>query len=209
MKSYQIPVLLLTLFSFPLALQQSLAQISVQTTEVVHFPDFYLENAVREHFDKPTGVLTKTDLENMTSFSASGRGITNLTGLEYAVNLETLVLHNNNIKDLTPLKGLKSLVTLRMNRNKISDVSPLKELFNLESLTMMQNQIEDISSLDSLHNLVQATFHFNQISDIKVAKNWKKLKYFNMGFNRLNDLSALKDLIHLEGIWIPITKLKI
>jgi len=77
--------------------------------QIVNFPDFYLEQAIRNYIDKPTGDFNISDLESLTRLSLVNRRITNLTGLEYAKNLTVLRLDNNQINDLTPLINLKKL----------------------------------------------------------------------------------------------------
>lgn len=73
------------------------------TEQKVDIPDFYLEQAIRNHFDKPTGEITKTDMESLTRFIGDGRGISDVKGLEYATNITYLKLDDNKICDLTPL----------------------------------------------------------------------------------------------------------
>ena len=51
--------------------------------------------------------------------------ISDLTGLEFATNLQGLMLVNNSISDLTPLSDLTNLQTLWLQNNSISDLAPL------------------------------------------------------------------------------------
>jgi len=113
----------------------------------VHFPDQNLEAAVREALRKPTADITAEDMGGLTSLTAQMRGILNLTGLEYATNLQNLSLNENQISDLSPLGGLTNLHALGLNENQISDLSPLGGLTSLQVLYLYQNQITDISAL--------------------------------------------------------------
>ncbi|MGE5296019.1 MAG: leucine-rich repeat domain-containing protein, partial [Solirubrobacterales bacterium] len=74
---------------------------------------------------------TPTDMLGLTSLEGQACSITNLTGLEYAVNLQNLSLRFNQISDLQPLAGLHNLSSLSLNDNRVSDVSPLSGLASL------------------------------------------------------------------------------
>jgi len=112
------------------------------------FPDENLEAAIRDALDKPVGEeITVDELANLTTLSAEGNLITDLSGLEYCTNLESLGLGNNNISDISVLAGLTNLESLDLGDNNISDISVLAGLTNLESLGLGNNNISDISAL--------------------------------------------------------------
>jgi hypothetical protein len=82
--------------------------IQVEAVEVV-FKDPNLEAAVREALNIPTGPITSDDMAKLTSLDAHERNIQDLSGLEYAVNLQWLDLDGNQITDISPLSGLTNL----------------------------------------------------------------------------------------------------
>jgi Leucine-rich repeat (LRR) protein len=140
------------------------------TTEgalAVTFPDPNLEAAIRAAIDKPTGDIYPSDLEALTALNASGKGIADLTGLEYCTNLLNLDLGGNlYISDISVLGDLTNLQTLDLHANQISDVSALTGLTNLWNLGLGSNQISDISALADLTNMKYLGLDSNQISDI-------------------------------------------
>ena len=83
----------------------------------------------------------------MTRLEASESDIRDLTGLEFATGLTSLILYDNVISDLTPLSGLTNLANLSLSHNSISDLSPLSDLTNLARLWLYNNGISDISAL--------------------------------------------------------------
>ena len=93
--------------------------------EQVIFPDPNLEAAIREAIDKPEGPIYASELEGLTSLSASRRNITDLTGLQYCANLTRLSLYSNQISDISPLASLTNLTRLSLGKNQISDIEPL------------------------------------------------------------------------------------
>jgi len=68
----------------------------------------------------PTGLLTPSNLQSLTSLTACGQHITNLSGLEYATSLKSLHLPANGISDLSPLQCLNGLVQVGLYHNRIS-----------------------------------------------------------------------------------------
>ena len=114
-------------------------------------PDPALREAVREALELPAGVpLTKDHIRDLDIFIAEGRGISDLTGLEFAINLREVNLGDNSITDLRPLANLIHLEELDLPENRISDISPLAGLPNLLQLRISLNPISDLSPLAEL-----------------------------------------------------------
>jgi len=93
--------------------------------EVVTFADANLEATIREAIDIPERLIYCSDLEGLTSFSASERNISDLTGLEHCINLTYLDLSHNQISNVSPLGNLTKLAGLQLDWNQISNISPL------------------------------------------------------------------------------------
>jgi hypothetical protein len=64
--------------------------------------------------------LNRGELAQLTSLSAVGLGINSLTGLEWAVNLTSADLRNNNITTAAPLTGLTQLTNLQLAGNPLT-----------------------------------------------------------------------------------------
>jgi hypothetical protein len=69
---------------------------------VVHFTDLNLEMAVREVLKNHEGSITADDMTRLIELNAAAWGITDLSGLEYTVNLQSLDLGENQISDISP-----------------------------------------------------------------------------------------------------------
>jgi hypothetical protein len=93
--------------------------------EVVTFADANLEAAIREAIDIPEGPIYSSDLKGLASFSASARNISDLTGLEYCINVTYLDLSHNQISNIAPVGNLTNLAYLQLDLNQISNISPL------------------------------------------------------------------------------------
>lgn len=95
--------------------------------EAVTFADPSLEAAIREAIDMPEGPIYSSDLKGLASFSASASNISDLTGLEYCINLTYLDLSHNQISNIAPVGNLTNLAYLQLDLNQISNISLLVE----------------------------------------------------------------------------------
>ena len=158
---------LLAMMFYPI---MEIASTAAGGAEEVCIPDPGLEELIREAIDKPYGPIYVEDLEGLTildaGLNAPGRGIADLTGLEYCTDLESLHLWSNEITDIAPLSQLVNLESLNLGGNEITDLSPLSQLVNLEELDLRWNEITDLSPLSHLVNLWSLNLSSNEITDI-------------------------------------------
>ncbi|MDE0325770.1 MAG: putative glycoside hydrolase [Candidatus Poribacteria bacterium] len=125
--------------------------LNISSENIDWMPDPALREAVREALELPDRVpLTKDHMQDLDILIAEGRGISDLTGLEFAINLREANLGDNSITDLRPLANLAHLAELGLPENTISDISPLAGLQNLVFLIISHNPISDLSPLTGL-----------------------------------------------------------
>ncbi len=122
----QIKIHMFLLFAF-MAVFASIGHVANAQTPI---PDSALEVAIRNSLGKPTGDITAADMESLTNLSASFSGISDLTGLEAAVNLTSLDLPGTQISDIGTLSGLTNLTSLNLSVNQINDISALTRIFH-------------------------------------------------------------------------------
>lgn len=131
------------------------------------FPDPNLEKAVRDALDKPIGDITMEDMASLNVLEAEFSDIEDLTGLQFAVNLERLNLGYNALSELGPLEELTDLTVLLLWGNEIEDVGPLATLTSLEELALSYNdRISDIEPLQNLTQLEALRLRRNVIDDV-------------------------------------------
>ncbi|MDY6836184.1 MAG: leucine-rich repeat domain-containing protein, partial [Chloroflexota bacterium] len=160
---------------------------------VVQFPDPNLEEAVRIVINLPTGDIHLDDLETLTSLDATGKGIENITGIEYCRNLERLLLADNDIDDLSPLAHLVKLNILFLSSNRIGDVAPLQDLVNLTILNLNNNLIVDVTPLSDMQELAQLYLDDNRIDDLSGLVN-------NDGLGFGDNLYLLRNNLDLRSV---------
>ncbi|CAG7652425.1 S-layer homology domain-containing protein [Paenibacillus allorhizosphaerae] len=170
-----------------------------QVTGAVYFPDTRLESAIRETLGIPERYVTSEDLSRMTELVAKDKGISNLSGIEYAVNLQKLVLPHNQINDISALKGLSQLNELILFGNQIEHIASLSQVTSLEKLYLNNNRITDIEAFRNLTNLTELGLSHNQIRDISALVSLQKLKLLELDHNEIANMSQLAGLLpHME-----------
>ncbi len=164
----------------------------------VAISDANLAAIIREHANIPTSAqLTNQILSRLTSLELTddNRPISDLTGLEHVLNLETLTIQNQQtITDFSPLRTLTQLHTLEISNSGFSDISILSALTKLQHLTLSDNVIQDVSALSGLSNLLTLDLRNNQITDISPLADLTNLEKLWINGNPVSDISSLLTL---------------
>ena len=99
-----------------------------------------IEAAIRKAAGKPTGELTKADLENVTTLFLVGNQLTSVKGLEKLTQLTELYLNHNKLTDVKGLEKLTQLKYLNLSGNKLTEVPKgLEKLTKLKFLVLNSN----------------------------------------------------------------------
>ncbi|MCY4603896.1 MAG: leucine-rich repeat domain-containing protein, partial [Gemmatimonadetes bacterium] len=182
---------------------QLIASKAVQTADVIAIPDANLRAAIEAALGKASGApITNDEMATLTALKAPDAGIRDLTGLEFAINLETLWLKDNAISDVSSLSGLTNLTWLWLDINQITDISPLSGLTNLTRLWLGRNDLSDISPLSGLTNLEVLYLGNNAITDISPLSGLTNLTRLDLWDNAITDISPLSGLTHLEVLYL-------
>ena len=164
----------------------------------VHIPDANLRGVIVETLGKaPNTAITVEDMATLTWLVAEEMDIQNLEGLQFATNLEDLILHGNPISDLSPLSGLTTLKEIRLSGKSFSDLSPLAGLINLEGVGFWKTSVSDLSPLAGLAKLRWLEFKNSPVSDLSPLAELTNLKRLETYASRDLDLLPLKGLTGL------------
>lgn len=147
--------------------------------------------------DEPVGVNA---MARIRSLNVRGAGIGELTGLEYAVNLQALDLAQNPVRDPWTLGLLPRLTVLNLD-GAASDLASLVGLIHLERLSLRNNRLTDISALAGLVNLRHLSLRDNAVSDAWPLAGLAQLEILDLRGNSLRSrapLSGLYNLRHLD-----------
>ena len=181
----------------------------VDPNAAVNIPDPDLRAGIEKKLGKASGAtITVADMRTLKESLVIYTGgihksnIQDLTGIEFATNLERLYLFRNQISDVSPLASLTNLTELLLHENEISDVSPLASLTNLRWLSLYDNQVSDVSALSSLTNLETLSLYDNQVSDVSALSSLTNLETLSLFNNQISDVSALSSLTNLDSLWL-------
>ena len=183
-----------------------------------------IEIAASSNSEDPFGDFST--LQDVTQFEykwpgESGR-VSDLTGLEYANNLDYLHLGGNLIADVTPLGGLTQLTRLYLNDNCLSDSSNLSALSSLSALEELnlgvdwngsdptpcgtsQGGISNLSFLEDLTNLWKLVLSRQSITDSQLPHiaGLPNLVWLTLEKNPgVTSISSLSTLDKLEGLYL-------
>ncbi len=181
------------------------------TSKGVIFPDSNLEAAVRKATNKPQGPIYTSRLEKLTSLSLSRRNITDLTGLEYCVNLGKLELDGNPITDISLLASLPDLTQVVLEHDQIRDLSPLVSLTIIWAYIFPDSNLETvvreainkpegsiyISELEKLTFLSLAEKNVTDFTGLELCINLERLELHG---NQIEDISFLDSLTALTEV---------
>ena len=198
----------------------------IPNTEGAFIPDSNLAAAIREALNYPPGKqITTFDITKLQTLTATNLGITNLTGLEHAVAIESLDLSNNQIQDLTPLSSLPRLRELYLDSNLITDLTQVSGLTQLTRLILSANQLSDLTPLANLRQLTDLVLDnpfqfdgndekfkpvpgFNEIRDITPLAHLTQLTYLRLTGNQVSDLTPLANLTQLKRLFLGFNQIQ-
>lgn len=165
----------------------------------ITFTDSNLEQIIREQINLESNTqISNREIATLTSLELTdtNRPISNLSGLEYATNLETLVIKNQpTITDFSPISSLTELNTLDISYSGFTNLTILSTLIDLQHLTIAGNAIQDISGLSGLTSLTTLDLSNNQITDFYTLFSLTNLNTIWLTGNIISDKFQLLSLI--------------
>ena len=177
----------------------------------VYFPDPALRTAVEDALGKAAGEFIRPrELAALDTLVADFAGITDLTGIGFAVGLSWLDVEFNRIQDIVPLAGLVGLQSLYLRSSRVDDIAPLAYLPALRVLDLGGNRITDVSALTGLVALRYLGLDLNRgehgghpgvgIEDVGPLAGLNRLVRLDLSFNRVRDISPLAGLRSLVSL---------
>lgn len=174
------------------------APVSTPSSEIIHFTDAYLEDAVRIAMNRPTGDITAAEAElvavldlsnqDWDSMNAEDGGIKDISDLKYFPNLTELHLDYNDLQDLTPLSTLTKINTLSFSAVRVNDLSPLATLTAMVNISFDWSYAPDQG--------------FNGYETIDFVKDMKDLEIFEAKNAGIKDITPLASLPKLWSVFI-------
>lgn len=180
--------------------------------EEVAIPDEELLALVRASLELPTETITCDRMALLEAIQGPDAGVSSLEGLQYAPNLQEIVLNENDVSDLTPLAGLTGLWILDLNVNPVTDIGPLTNLVNLEGLHLccIGTAFVDPTPLEGMTEMKWFNVSGRSLGDAGLAAiltQMPKMQMIWVGDNGLTDgavFTELPDLGHIAADWNDI-----
>ena len=168
-----------------------------------NFPDENFRSYVSGNFDQNgDGLLSPTEISNVTTIKCYQRGISSLKGIEFFTALKTLDCNRNQLTSLDVSKNT-SLESLSCYINRLTALDVSKNTA-LESLSCYSNQLTslDVSKNTALKSL---DCSHNQLTSLDVSKN-TVLESLSCGYNQLTVLDVSKNTA-LKELYCPSNQL--
>ncbi|MGL4337806.1 MAG: leucine-rich repeat domain-containing protein [Turicibacter sp.] len=187
--------------SYPVESDIETSAQEVDLDAIVDVKDLILLQVINRTLDRPSNTpVTVAQMQSLKSLVCSNCGITDLTGLEYATNLEMLEVHGNYISDLSAISNLQNLDSVCLGKNLIEDLSPLENLENLKTLEISHNKVSDLTPVSKIDSLESMSLSNNNISDLSPLASLQNLRQLNLQENAITDITTLSELENLQTV---------
>ena len=179
--------------------------VATSYANAIVVPELNLEKAICQSLGVSRDNLTpKLVAEELTSLDASSMDIRDLTGLEFAKNLQILVLRDNLIEDLSPISNLARITKLDLSGNRIQNLSGLIPL----SGSKMRKEVADFQLSLEDHKISRSQKNEVILKMSDVVERLKlgpwALRELNISGNRLLGLSGIEHLTDL--VFLNVSK---
>ena len=168
--------------------------------DLVEIPDNRLKEALMSEVDDNNDEeLSKSELLNLKSLVLWNKGEDiDLTGLEYATNLEAITFYESSPKNIEILENLTNLKNLKLMNNQLTSIPDFHNLKNLESLNLDGNQLTSVPDFQNLRNLKSLSLAGNQLESIPNFQELPNLETLYLTGNKLTSVPDFQNLKNLE-----------
>ncbi|KIJ88490.1 hypothetical protein [Rickettsia asembonensis] len=169
-----------------------------EDNNAVSIPDKKLSRIIHRILKKNDAEsITKEEIASITNINVFDQGVKDLTGLEYATNLEKLIISYNAIDSLEPLKScmkLKSLIAVCLTTASINNLPTNLEELDISNLSLTGTDgFTSLSSLTNIKTLQVSNTILNDIDFVSLTVNLSKIEANNCQVTNLKPLQALLD----------------
>lgn len=175
-------------------------------SQKITFEALAKDNRVKLDKDMCAYLYARTGTSGFSSANADTNDITDLSPLQFFLDLESVRLYDNKVKDISVLKHLTKLKELNLSGNLVSDLSALKDLKYLEDLDLRKTEVTDLSPLNNIKTLEKLTYGYmknTETVDISQIKDLTNLKFLSLGSIKIKNLHLINNFINLEFFNTP------
>ncbi|WP_429960190.1 leucine-rich repeat domain-containing protein [Enterococcus sp. AZ012] len=167
----------------------------------IDFADQYLEEAVKASLGlQHSEDVTEENILELRSLEWYNGNISDLTGLEHAINLSKVTLTGNNISSLQPLVNLENLTSIGLSNNPIA-ISEVLLLDNVLELDLSGNHYgEEINELAKYTKMTNLWLNDCGLTNIDFVQGMDELIWLRVMDNQITSLNSLNSN-SLTGLW--------
>ncbi|EHR7111155.1 LapB repeat-containing protein [Listeria monocytogenes] len=176
--------------------------------DIVNIPDPELKKELNRNFSNhsPDSDITEAQMASITylALECDSTEITDLTGLEYLKNVQTLSLFGISAS-LEPIKNLTTLKSIYIYgaTNLTSDMIPeMSALTNLDNLSILDTKIDNatLPKISNLPNLTRLQLENNLgITKLNGLTSLPKLTDLTITFSKIDDFSGVEKFPNLTN----------
>lgn len=176
----------------------------------IAFNDLFLENYIKQTLSIPgNSRISEYDMLQLQSFDIK-TGISDITQLKYALNLQDVSINSSNVKNLNVLCGLSKLKSINLGFWSEIDITFMKDMTKLEQVNFSNcyvtggklSYIVASPNLKSLYfyntNIINGEHNINFLAG---ANNLETIQLWH-AFDYETDISVLSNLPSLKSLSI-------
>lgn len=201
--------------------------VQAASNDVVNIPDKNLLEGLKNITQRPfADELTEADLAKidfadisyLDKNSIPPGPISDLTGLEHAVNMTKIHFSYDKMRDLNVLAGLPNLKTIIGVGTELRDIAALGTLPKLESVEIGGNYVTDFTPLLKAPNLKKFSYNsyawtnpnYHQINneEFKFFVDLPTLETLDLTDNKITNLSPLNQMDNIIGLYLDYNQLE-
>ena len=172
----------------------------------IFFPDPNVERAVRSAIGKSSGPISSNDLAGLTTLVDDRApvspqfGFSNLSGLEAATNLQSLILVRSPLTNYAALASMLRVSFLIISSSTISNLSFAASMSGLTTLVADGCRIQDVSPLAGHPTLATCQLGLNPITNLHEMANIPGLQRLAVPDVPVSDISFLVGATQLSSL---------
>jgi Leucine-rich repeat (LRR) protein len=133
------------------------------------------------------------------NFIAISKNITNVSGIEYFINISQLSLSGNKIMSLpTSFNRLTKITKLELDTNKLTTLPDLHSMTMLQYLYCQYNNITNFPSMVNMTSVIRFFCHKNQLTSLPDITGMTSLNHFICSDNFITTLPDMSTLTSLD-----------
>ena len=161
-----------------------------------------LENEIYNYDDNTQELTFLNDtLNTIYTLRLDNKNISDLSGLENFINLESINLSNNNVTSIEQLHSLHKLTSLKLDHNKLTEVPKEFKNSELGNIDLSYNPITNFENLKEIKSIFQLDLEGTDFTndDLELIKDLG-IQSLNLAKTKTNDYSLFteKEMSHIN-----------